>query len=273
VTCQELDALLNSRTSRSTASTLPTAAAEHIAVCERCGRLVRVLQGRQPVEAPSAQRLRQIESALLRDLKPVQPILPGHVFLALLSALFVATVAMGSLLLGVAGWSALSAGQRTVVFAVSAAGGALLAVSMVRQMFPGSRHAISPARLLVAVLAVLTVVEVALFRPQRELAFVSDGLMCLRIGVSYAIPAGFVSWLVLRRGAMLSPKLTGATAGTFAGLIGVTVLEVYCPNLNLFHILVWHFGVIVLSALAGLIIGSFARRAPWSPRAGIEPIR
>ncbi len=270
MTCQELDALLNLRTSRSTASTLPTAAAEHIAACERCGRLVRVLQERQPIEMPSAQRLQQIESALLRDLKPVQPILPGYVFLAFLSALFVATVAIGSLALGVAGWSTLSAAQRTVVFAVSAAGGTLLAVSMARQMFPGSRHAMSPARLLIAVLAVLTIVEVALFRPQHELAFVSDGLMCLRIGVSYAIPAGLVSWLILRRGAMLSPMLTGATAGTFAGLIGVTVLEVYCPNLNLFHILVWHFGVILLSTLAGLIIGVAARQA-WSSRPGTEP--
>jgi hypothetical protein len=65
-----------------------------------------------------------------------------------------------------------------------------------------------------------------------------------------------LTWLWLRRGAAQSPKLMGATTCGFAGLIGVTVLEVHCPNLNLYHILVWHLGVILLSALGGLALGA-----------------
>jgi hypothetical protein len=65
-----------------------------------------------------------------------------------------------------------------------------------------------------------------------------------------------LTWLWLRRGAAQSPKLMGATIGGFAGLIGVTVLEVHCPNLNLYHILVWHLGVLLLSALGGLALAA-----------------
>jgi hypothetical protein len=41
-----------------------------------------------------------------------------------------------------------------------------------------------------------------------------------------------------------------------AGLIGLSVLEVNCPNLNIFHILVWHWGVVLISALAGALVGA-----------------
>ena len=36
---------------------------------------------------------------------------------------------------------------------------------------------------------------------------------------------------------------------------GITVLEVHCANLNLYHILVWHLGVLLLSAIGGLARG------------------
>jgi hypothetical protein len=61
--------------------------------------------------------------------------------------------------------------------------------------------------------------------------------------------------MVLRRGAVLSPGLTGAATGLFAGLVGTSVLEIHCPNLNGWHILVSHLGVAILCALAGLVIG------------------
>jgi hypothetical protein len=71
-------------------------------------------------------------------------------------------------------------------------------------------------------------------------------------------------WLVLRHGAILSPKLTAATAGGFAGLIGLTVLEVHCPILNRYHILIWHMGVVLLSMLGGLSLGAaWERIGTW----------
>ncbi len=96
----------------------------------------------------------------------------------------------------------------------------------------------------------------AVFQSRQESAFVSKGLLCLSVGLKYAIPGALLSWLWLRRGATLFPRLMGATAGGFAGLIGITVLEVHCPNLNLYHILVWHLGVLLLSTLGGLALGA-----------------
>jgi hypothetical protein len=62
-------------------------------------------------------------------------------------------------------------------------------------------------------------------------------------------------WLMLRRGAILSPILTGTVTGLFAGLVGTSVLEIHCPNLDAWHLLVSHLGVAILCALAGLVIG------------------
>jgi hypothetical protein len=204
--------------------------------------------------------LNEIQSLLLRNLKPVRPLLPAYLFVLAFGLLFLVVVTIGCLLLGVSGWSALSPGQRIGVYTASAIGAILLALSLVRQIVPGSRHEVSPVRLQIGVLALLVLMMIIVFQPQHELAFVSSGLTCLRIGLTYSIPTAFLSWLILRRGALLSPKLTGATVGMFAGVIGVTVLEVYCPNLNLYHILVWHLGVIALIGLAGLILGTTIQR-------------
>jgi hypothetical protein len=70
------------------------------------------------------------------------------------------------------------------------------------------------------------------------------------------MPAAFLLWFILRRGAILYPTLVGAIAGGLAGLAGMSVLEINCANLNVFHILVWHGGVVTLSSLAGALLGA-----------------
>ena len=80
--------------------------------------------------------------------------------------------------------------------------------------------------------------------------------MCMKSGLTYAIPAAFLFWLLVRKGAILYPKLIGAMAGALAGLIGLSVLEINCSNLNVFHILVWHWGVVLISSAAGALLGA-----------------
>jgi len=65
-------------------------------------------------------------------------------------------------------------------------------------------------------------------------------------------------WLVLRRGAILSPAMTGAATGLLAGLVGTSALEIHCPNLHVGHILVSHLGVAVLGTTVGFFIGMVA---------------
>jgi hypothetical protein len=146
--------------------------------------------------------------------------------------------------------------QRIVVLVTLAASAALLAISMVRQIAPGSKQIFAAPVLLVTTLLVLIIMIAATFRSQQDPAFLSSGVMCMRNGLMYSMPAGFLLWLIVRRGAILYSKLIGAVAGVLAGLAGLSVLEVNCPNLNVFHILVWHGGVVVVSSLGGALAGA-----------------
>jgi hypothetical protein len=187
---------------------------------------------------------------------------PSGILFFWCAIIFLSVVAVGALLLGTNGWGALSLVQRIAVFATLAPSAILLAISMVRQMVPGSKHVFAPAVLLVAIPVVLLVVIAAAFGSQPEATFLASGLMCMKNGLTYSIPAAFLLWLILRRGAILYPKLIGGVAGGLAGLAGLTVLEINCANLNVFHILVWHGGVLAISWLGGTLAGA-AVTAPF----------
>ncbi|MGI8959317.1 MAG: NrsF family protein [Bryobacteraceae bacterium] len=58
----------------------------------------------------------------------------------------------------------------------------------------------------------------------------------LNAGIRFAAAAAVLFWFILRRGAILSPQETGATTGLLSGLVGVSVLEMHCQNLNAWHI-------------------------------------
>jgi hypothetical protein len=253
MTCRDMDGIMSSHSGN---SLLPPEAAEHIVGCERCRCLVRLLHETSEIPTPSESHLKRIQKGILENLRPVRPLPPSRIFLFSFALIFLSVVAVGAMRLGMNGWSVLSMEQKIAVFATLAASAVLLALSMVRQMVPGSKHAVSPTTLPIAILLVLILVIAAVFRSEEESAFVTTGLMCMRNGLAYSIPTAFLFWMLLRRGAILYPRLIGAAAGGFAGLIGLSVLEINCPNLNEYHILVWHWGVILITALAGVALGA-----------------
>ena len=253
MTCREMDDVISSLTGDSVVEPQP---AEHLIQCEQCRSLTRLLDEVGDERCPAESLLWQIKAGILRDLRPIRPLAPFRILLFRCSIIFLSVVAVGVLLLGMNGWGALSLVQRIAVFVTLAASAVLLANSMVRQMAPGSKHIFAPAVLLVAILVVLMMVTVATFRPQRESAFIAGGLMCMKNGLMFSIPAAFLLWFILRRGAILYPRLVGTVAGGLAGLAGLSVLEVNCPNLNAFHILIWHEGVVVIGCLAGALLGA-----------------
>ena len=204
--------------------------------------------------------MQRIAEIILSDLKPVNRLMPERRLVFLLVAIACAAAALGAVMLGAAGWHALHWVQRFAVFACLAGDVGLMAHSLGRQIVPGARLLVSPRLLVAAALAAMAVIFFVLFRPNPEPAFVATGLVCLRIGLTFAIPAGVLAWLLLRRGAILNPALTGLTVGAFAGCSGFSVLEVFCPNLNVNHILAWHLGAAVVSVLLGLAVG---RMAEW----------
>jgi hypothetical protein len=52
----------------------------------------------------------------------------------------------------------------------------------------------------------------------------------------------------------------------------VQVLEIFCPNLNEYHILVWHLGTVFVTAVGGLAIGMIAEYSSWKhgPRKHVQ---
>ncbi|HWB97785.1 MAG TPA: NrsF family protein, partial [Bryobacteraceae bacterium] len=52
----------------------------------------------------------------------------------------------------------------------------------------------------------------------------------------------------------------GVAAGAFAGLAGIGMLELHCPNLAAMHVMVWHVAVLVVSGILGGLAGWLIRR-------------
>ena len=253
MTCRDMDDVISSRTGDSVLEPQP---AEHLIHCEQCRGLTRLLDEVDYGDRPSESLLRRIQSGILKDLKPIRPLAPPRILLFVCAIIFPSVVAVGALLLGMNGWGALSLVQRIVVFVTLAASAILLAVSIVRQIVPGSKQVVTPAALVVSILVVLLMMIATTFRSQRESAFIAVGLTCMKNGLMFAIPAAFLLWFILRRGAILYPKLIGAVTGGLAGLAGLSVLEVNCPNLDVFHILIWHEGVVIIGFLGGALVGA-----------------
>jgi len=252
VTCRDVEGLIIPHAS---GAAVPPEAAAHIGGCEHCSRLVRAFADTNHATPPPGV-LKRIEDAVVADLKPVKPLAPESAQFVTLMVAASAVAAVGWAELGMAGWRALGELQRLAVFSALAASAGLLAFSLVRQIVPGGKLLAPPGLLLAAVWGGMACLFGILFRPQEEVTFVATGLLCFKIGLECAIPAGAVFWMILRRGASMSPALTGATAGALAGLTGLTVLEVFCPNLNAYHILVWHLGGTLASAAGGLALGT-----------------
>jgi hypothetical protein len=180
---------------------------------------------------------------------------PARYFFGALVGMFVAIAALGAYRMGAFGIRVMTPLQNTAIFSVLAVSTGLLAYSLVQQMVPGTRHRISPRLLPAAITISLMIAITFLFQFQHERNFWGNAWACIRAGTPFGVLAAVPLWLVLRRGAILSPAVTGASTGLFAGLVGTSVLEIHCPNLHASHILVSHLGVAMLCALAGLVIG------------------
>ena len=253
MTCRDFDHLMNM--GPGDALRAPEAS-EHLRQCQDCRTLAELLSEDRKPAVVLDQKVREIQAKIITNLKPVRPLAPARFFLFACAIIFLLVVAIGVRPSAMTGWDALSLWQRVALFAMLTASAILLAVSMVAQMAPGSKYPLAPRAVPISTLAALLIALAASFHAQAEQDFVASGLMCMKSGLVYAIPAAFLFWLLVRKGAILYPKLIGAMAGGLAGLIGLSVLEINCSNLNVFHILIWHWGVVVISSAAGTLLGA-----------------
>jgi hypothetical protein len=196
-----------------------------------------------------------IKEAMTRDLRPVRP-LPSTAWLVVaLVAVCAAAAIGGAATAGFYGWHRLNAAALAAIFVPLAGQAALLAEASAASMIPGSKRAAHPAVLASAACLLMVALFAALFRDYRTDGFVPQGVRCLRAGLLWAVPAALGAWLVLRRGFAVDGRAAGLAVGALAGLAGLAMLELHCPNFRLAHVAVWHTGAAVGAAAAGYLVG------------------
>jgi hypothetical protein len=252
--CRDVDRALIESENPLTAP-LSAQAQEHLMSCDRCRQLIRTLEVSHSAEGPSPVLLHQLERSLTEDLRPVRPLAPQRYFLAAFASIYVLIVAFGVYRMGAFAISVMSTLQAVATMCALAASSAVLTYSLVQQMVPGSRHRIPPHYVPAAVMISLVSVMAGVFHFQHEQNFWRQGWSCLRAGVPLGLLAALPFWLLLRRGAVLAPRIAGAAAGLLAGLVGTSALEIHCPILDAWHILTWHLGVALLGAVVGFAAG------------------
>jgi hypothetical protein len=208
----------------------------------------------RPHQVPAAL-LERIADSLEPSQRPVRPLAAPWILTVALVLVCAAVALLGAARLGLQGVAALSTAQRLLILGTLALLAWFVAAQAVREWIPGSRGRMSGVAMLASVSLALLAVFALLFRDYRTTHFVSAGLACLFSGLMHAIPAGLLVWWLLRRGYVVNGVAAGLAAGTLAGLAGLTMLELHCPNFETLHVLVWHTLVVPASAALGAIVG------------------
>ncbi|MGB2627547.1 MAG: NrsF family protein [Candidatus Acidiferrum sp.] len=215
----------------------------------------------------AAVRVPDVEAALLKrvadsiqpSMRQVRPLPRTWVLAGVLMLICAGVGLAGAARAGFYGFEKMSLLERALIFSTLAVLSCVAGTEFVNEMIPGSRRRISAGGLLGLASVVLVLVFAVLFHDYHTERFVSLGFVCLITGVLHAIPAGLLSWLVLRRGFAVNSVSAGVVAGTLAGLAGVGVLELHCQNFQAMHILVWHTAVLVVTAALGALVGKTMR--------------
>jgi hypothetical protein len=215
---------------------------------------------------PRAEGLDEIKAKLLADLTPVTPLASQSVVLSTLLIIAAAVLVTGSLLFGLRGWHAFRLETSLWLLLPVCAGTFMIAAGIARQMVPCASvpwPAIVWSSLAFMFLTAATWMGFDGFSEPR---FFATGLKCFLLASLHGIAAGLFLWLVVRRGAMLSPVLNGAMTGALAGFLSLAECELRCPNANVYHMLVWHLTLVPLATAAGAVIAAvgplMSREAP-----------
>ena len=199
--------------------------------------------------------LERIDDSIRRSLRPVKPLPPVWLIAGGLVLVCTAIALAGAARAGFFGVAKMNLLERWLVFPALGLLACFAAVSFVHQMIPASRLRVSPGALLALSSVALLAVFAHLFRDYYTDHFLSAGIACLLTGLLHAIPAGLLSWLMLRRGFAVNHVSAGLVVGTLGGMAGVGMLELHCPNFQAAHILVWHTAVVPVSAALGALLG------------------
>ena len=219
--------------------------------------LNKAARGRRDIEPELLQR---VSDSIRGSMRPVRPLPPAWVLTGGVILICAGVSLAGAARAGFFGIEKMDGLERWLIFPALAVLAWVMGSAFVSEMIPGSRRRVSSGALLALGCVSLLGLFALLFRDYRTDHFFSIGIVCLITGFFHAIPAGLLCWLLLRRGFAVNPVSAGLIAGALAGLAGVGVLELHCPNFQAAHILVWHTAVVPVSAAAGALVGWLVRR-------------
>ena len=206
-------------------------------------------------DRPDEKRLEEIRSLLTSRLGPVRPLPPNRILIAIALASFALIPLLATMYSGHRALHVLSPFQMAVYYGSFLLLASLFAMAVLEQIIPGSRRRIKPGLLMAGAALFLIALAPVLFENFVLGSFVKNGVPCLEFGTICAAVGGALGFFLIRKGFLTSPLEAGVLMGCFAGLSGVTALSFVCPFLNAPHILVWHFGTMVVGTAAGALIG------------------
>jgi hypothetical protein len=204
-------------------------------------------------DVPAPERVKSVADLIQATLRPVRPLPPRWLLVAGVVLACVCVAVAGAARAGFWGIEKMDAWERVMIFSTLCMFVLMTGNNLVDAVVPGILRRISAGTLLGVGTLTLVGVFALSFRDYRTTHFVSAGVVCLVTGLLHAIPAAILSALILRRGFAVSPISAGSIAGTLAGLAGLGVLELHCPNFQAPHVLVWHTAVVPLSAAGGAL--------------------
>jgi len=217
-----------------------------------------LVQTANGVEIPAAV-MQRAKERIIPSLRPVRPLASAWFFIAAFLIVFGVVAVAGASVVGMHGWRALGVSERAVIFTVVIAAACFAAVACTHEMRPAAGRRMSGPAFGVVV-AGLLITFALLFPDYGMQKFVGQGVPCLVAGLTFALPAALLGILLVRRGFVLDLAASGIAVGTLAGLAGIGGLELHCPNLKATHVMFWHVGVVVASALIGRGLAGIWRR-------------
>jgi hypothetical protein len=225
--------------------------------------LKRAAEAKQDVDSALLNR---ISMSIGASLHPVRALPPLWILASGLVLICGVVAIGGAMLLGLHGIQKMSAVEIGLIFSVLSILVWLAAMLCVAEAIPGSRRPMAPWLLVVSGCIALAAAFGLLFHDYRTAGFVSQGWPCLTAGLIHALPACLAAWWLLSRGLAVNPVAAGLAKGAMAGLAGVTMLELHCPNFETLHLIVWHIAVIPISGAAGALVAFTIRALGRRPK-------
>ena len=232
---------------------MPVELRSHLEGCRICRATVAFLL--EPFRAPSEStdvedRIREM---LVSSLTPVRP-LPSRV--NLIARFFTCMIASAA---GVAAWTGVQGAasftwpQLAIMAACAIAALLLLAYALSTLVEPGARRKISPYAALSLGALLMLASHAALFpwRPGADLF--QGGGTCARVMVVGFVPAAALVYALMKRGTVVEPVGAAGVAVAAAAFSPLVAIDFACPVHEAGHVLLWHWGVWVALALAGVL--------------------